>query len=98
MNSKKTNINILYRLIYYTQLCIIKIIVLYKKLISPMLPNACRFTPTCSEYMIEAIKLHGTLKGIYLGLKRIIRCNPWGKCGHDPVPAQKKNYTHTKQL
>ena len=62
-----------------------------------MLPNACRFTPTCSEYMIEAIKVHGTLKGIHLGLKRIIRCNPWGKCGYDPVPPKKNNYTHPKQ-
>ena len=48
--------------------------------------SMCRFTPTCSEYMIEAIKKHGTFKGIYLGIKRILRCHPKGKSGYDPVP------------
>ena len=62
----------------------------YKKAISPFLLHACRYTPTCSEYMIEAIKKHGILKGITLGLKRILRCNPWGKSGYDPVPNSTK--------
>ena len=57
----------------------------YKKAISPFLPGACRFQPTCSEYMIEAIKLHGTIKGIWLGVKRICKCHPWGESGYDPV-------------
>lgn len=48
--------------------------------------SMCRFTPTCSEYMIEAIKKYGTFKGIYLGIKRILRCHPKGKSGYDPVP------------
>lgn len=48
--------------------------------------NACRFTPTCSEYMKQALIEHGTLKGLILGTKRIFRCNPWGKTGYDPVP------------
>ena len=48
--------------------------------------SMCRFTPTCSEYMIEAIKKYGSIKGIYLGIKRILRCHPKGKCGYDPVP------------
>ncbi|MBP7511551.1 MAG: membrane protein insertion efficiency factor YidD [Bacteroidia bacterium] len=59
---------------------------LYQGLISPLLPNACRYTPTCSEYSIQAIQKHGILKGIWLGMKRIGRCHPWGGHGHDPVP------------
>jgi putative membrane protein insertion efficiency factor len=51
-----------------------------------MLPNSCRYTPTCSEYAIEAIKKYGIIKGIYLAVKRIISCNPWGGSGYDPVP------------
>ena len=48
--------------------------------------SMCRFTPTCSQYMIEAIKKYGSIKGIYLGIKRILRCHPKGKSGYDPVP------------
>ncbi len=59
---------------------------LYQLIISPWLPNACRFHPTCSQYMIEAIQKYGVLKGGWLGIKRISRCHPWGKSGHDPVP------------
>jgi putative membrane protein insertion efficiency factor len=58
----------------------------YKKLISPFLPNACRFEPTCSVYMKEAIQIHGIFKGLYLGIRRILRCHPWGESGFDPVP------------
>lgn len=65
---------------------IILLIKAYKKYISPMLPNACRYTPTCSEYMIQAIQIYGIWKGIYLGGKRLLRCHPWGKSGYDPVP------------
>ncbi|HSI77955.1 MAG TPA: membrane protein insertion efficiency factor YidD [Lunatimonas sp.] len=61
-------------------------ILVYQYLISPLLPASCRFTPTCSNYMIEAIKRHGILKGGWLGLKRIAQCHPWGGHGHDPVP------------
>lgn len=53
---------------------------------SRILPPTCRFSPSCSQYTIEAITKHGSLKGGWLGLKRIGRCNPWGGCGHDPVP------------
>ena len=52
--------------------------------------NMCRHTPTCSEYGIEAIKIHGSLKGSYLTFKRILKCNPFGSCGFDPVPERKK--------
>ena len=51
--------------------------------------SLCRYTPTCSEYMIEAIKEYGSIKGTYLGIKRLLRCNPWGKSGYDPVPIKK---------
>ena len=59
---------------------------LYQILISPLLGPSCRFTPTCSEYTIEAIQKYGPLKGGWLGFRRILRCHPWGGCGHDPVP------------
>ena len=58
----------------------------YKLAISPLLGPACRFTPTCSQYGIEALKKYGFFKGSWLTLKRIGRCHPWGGHGHDPVP------------
>lgn len=51
-----------------------------------MLPPSCRYTPTCSEYAVEAIKKHGPGKGLWLAIKRISRCHPWGGHGYDPVP------------
>lgn len=48
--------------------------------------NACRFAPTCSEYMLRALEIHGLRKGLYLGIKRLLRCHPFGKYGYDPVP------------
>ncbi len=59
---------------------------MYKYLLSPLLPNACRYTPTCSQYAEEAITKYGIIKGIYLGAKRIARCHPWGGHGYDPLP------------
>ncbi|MDZ4666108.1 MAG: membrane protein insertion efficiency factor YidD [Bacteroidota bacterium] len=58
----------------------------YQLTISPLLPNACRYQPTCSAFTIEAIHKYGAIKGCWVGLKRISRCHPWGKHGHDPVP------------
>ncbi len=58
----------------------------YKQFVSPLLPPSCRFYPTCSEYMISAIEKHGPLKGLFLGLKRLLRCNPFFRGGYDPVP------------
>ncbi|MDR0824215.1 MAG: membrane protein insertion efficiency factor YidD [Prevotella sp.] len=58
----------------------------YKYSISPMLPPSCRYTPTCSEYAIQAIKKYGPFKGLWLATKRILRCHPWGGHGYDPVP------------
>lgn len=62
------------------------IIRLYQILLSPLLGSSCRFTPTCSQYGVEAIKKFGPFKGGWLTLKRIGRCHPWGKHGPDPVP------------
>ncbi|AEI50083.1 membrane protein insertion efficiency factor YidD [Runella slithyformis] len=58
----------------------------YQAALSPYLPNSCRYTPTCSHYMIQAVQKHGALKGGWMGLKRIGRCHPWGGHGYDPVP------------
>ena len=58
----------------------------YQRFISPLLPPAGRFTPTCSQYAIEAIQKHGALKGLYLAIRRLLRCHPWGGSGYDPVP------------
>lgn len=64
----------------------IGLIKIYQWTISPLLPQSCRFTPTCSAYGLEAIKKHGPFKGGWLTLKRILSCHPWGKSGYDPVP------------
>jgi putative membrane protein insertion efficiency factor len=58
----------------------------YKYCISPLKPPSCRFTPTCSEYAVIAFKKHGAFKGLYLTIKRILKCHPWGSSGYDPVP------------
>ncbi|MBO5839411.1 MAG: membrane protein insertion efficiency factor YidD [Bacteroidales bacterium] len=58
----------------------------YQTAISPHTPAACRYTPTCSQYALEAIKKHGPFKGLWLAIKRILRCHPWGGSGYDPVP------------
>jgi putative membrane protein insertion efficiency factor len=58
----------------------------YKRLISPLLPSACRFYPTCSQYMREAIEVHGAGRGFWMGLKRLGRCHPFHEGGADPVP------------
>ena len=57
----------------------------YKAMVSPFLPPACRFEPTCSEYTKQAVEKYGALKGTWLGVKRILRCQPFCKGGHDPV-------------
>ena len=65
----------------------IKFIRVYQLIISPMIGPRCRFTPSCSHYAIEAIKLHGIVKGCWLSAKRLIRCQPLSEGGYDPVPA-----------
>lgn len=64
---------------------------LYQWILSPFLPNSCRHIPTCSQYTIEAIQIWGPIKGIWLGLKRLSKCHPWGTHGFDPVP---KKHNH----
>ncbi len=61
-------------------------ILFYQRFISPLTPSSCRFTPTCSQYAIEALRKHGPIKGFALAVWRILRCNPWGGSGYDPVP------------
>lgn len=58
----------------------------YQLAVSPLLPGACRFMPTCSQYALEAFRKHGPFKGFYLSVRRILRCHPWGGSGYDPVP------------
>lgn len=59
---------------------------IYRNCISPLTPPSCRFTPTCSQYAVEALRKHGVLRGSWLTLKRVSRCHPWGGSGYDPVP------------
>ena len=76
------------------QHCLVLLIRLYQLALSPLKntlfgPGAsCRFTPTCSEFALEAVRTHGVISGTSLGLQRLLRCHPWGNCGHDPVPAK----------
>jgi hypothetical protein len=64
----------------------IVLIKIYQKIVSPILGPQCRFTPTCSSYALEALKKYGMFKGIWLSIKRISKCHPWGGKGYDPVP------------
>ena len=65
---------------------VLLIIKIYQKFISPLFPRICRFYPTCSSYMYQAIQRFGMIKGVFLGIKRILRCNPFNDGGYDPVP------------
>ncbi|OQA68698.1 MAG: putative membrane protein insertion efficiency factor [Ignavibacteria bacterium ADurb.Bin266] len=64
----------------------ILLIKIYQLFVSPLFPSSCRYTPTCSHYTAEALKKYGLFKGGWLGIKRILRCHPWGGSGYDPVP------------
>ena len=74
----------------FTQL-LIKLIKIYKYIISPLIGPSCRYLPTCSEYSIEALKTYGFIKGFSLSLKRIMSCHPWGNSGFDPVKKEIKS-------
>ncbi|NOX18769.1 MAG: membrane protein insertion efficiency factor YidD [Chlorobi bacterium] len=70
----------------YLAFPLIFIVKFYQAAISPFFPSSCRYTPTCSQYTVEALQKYGAFKGGWLGIKRISRCHPWGGHGHDPVP------------
>lgn len=65
---------------------LIGVVRLYQLAVSPWMPGACRYTPTCSTYAVDAIEGHGPLRGSWLAVKRLARCHPWGGYGYDPVP------------
>jgi putative membrane protein insertion efficiency factor len=67
------------------QKLVIGLLRFYKMCVSPLLPSACRYYPTCSEYMLEAVRRHGAARGVWLGLKRLLRCHPFHEGGFDPV-------------
>ena len=71
------------RIIIYPFLILIKF---YQSFISPLLPSTCRYTPTCSEYSKQCLIKHGLIKGSLMSIKRILKCNPWGGNGYDPIP------------
>jgi hypothetical protein len=79
----KQYINNILKVLAFPFILLIKI---YQIFISPLFPSSCRYTPTCSQYTLEALKKYGVLKGLWLGIKRISRCHPWGGSGYDPVP------------
>jgi putative membrane protein insertion efficiency factor len=77
------------KLISYILIGLVKF---YQGAISPLLPSSCRYTPSCSQYMIDALRIHGPFKGLNMGLKRISRCHPWGGSGWDPVPPKEHDH------
>jgi uncharacterized protein len=74
---------ILLRILTFPFIAIIK---LYQIVLSPLLGPSCRFTPSCSQYSVEALRKYGLIKGMWLSIKRISKCHPWGGHGYDPVP------------
>ncbi|MBW2938663.1 membrane protein insertion efficiency factor YidD [Aureisphaera sp. CAU 1614] len=75
------------KVLIYPFLFLIKV---YQKVISPIFPSTCRYSPTCSHYAKEALEVHGFFKGSWLAIKRISSCHPWGGSGYDPVPKKEK--------
>ena len=86
----KSGCSVLHKAIQILRMGIIALLVvpvkLYQWFISPIIGQSCRYTPSCSAYAIEALRKHGPVKGLWLAIKRILSCNPWGGHGHDPVP------------
>jgi hypothetical protein len=66
------------------------LLAVYRYMISPVLPKACRYHPSCSQYAVDAVRLHGPFLGPWLALKRLLRCHPWAPGGPDPVPERKR--------
>ena len=70
---------------------LIGLVGLYRLAVSPWLGNNCRYTPSCSQYALDALRLHGAFRGSWMAAKRIGRCHPWGGSGHDPVPEKQED-------
>ena len=77
------SLSVLKRIVAFPLILLVRF---YQLCLSPLKPPSCRFTPTCSQYAIEALRKHGPIKGLYLTVKRLLRCHPWGGSGYDPVP------------
>jgi hypothetical protein len=73
-------------LLHFLSWLLVLLIRFYQLCVSPLLGPSCRFTPTCSEYARQAILKHGPIRGLYLAIRRLLRCHPWGGSGYDPVP------------
>lgn len=74
--------------------CLLALVHTYRMVLSPVLPSACRYLPSCSEYAVEALQKHGPFGGMLLTVKRLARCHPWGHSGYDPVPEPYKPSNH----
>ena len=77
------SLRVVKRIVAYPLILLVRF---YQVCISPLKPPSCRFTPTCSHYAIEALRKYGPIKGLYLTVRRLLRCHPWGGSGYDPVP------------
>jgi putative membrane protein insertion efficiency factor len=86
MQSQKFSQRLLSTLKRILSFPLILLVRFYQLCLSPLKPPSCRFTPTCSQYAIEALRKHGPIKGLYLTVRRLLRCHPWGGSGYDPVP------------
>ncbi len=87
--------NILKKILFYILISPIKF---YRYFISPFTPSSCRHIPTCSEYAIEAVRIHGFFRGFLLGAKRLSKCHPWGTSGIDPVPPKGYRNIEVKEI
>ena len=83
MNALEITYNFIKKILAYPVIFVVRF---YQIAVSPLFPSSCRYTPTCSQYTVEALQKYGIFKGGWLGIKRIASCNPWGGHGHDPVP------------
>lgn len=82
----KQHMNIKFCISFFFKCLFTKIIKIYQIFISPFFPSSCKFSPSCSIYGIQAINKHGPLRGSFLTIKRILKCNPWSNGGYDPIP------------